>query len=185
VKMIVFVIWAIILFIPTFARAANVYVEGSGNYGKYGDAKKMTGFGVGLGVNIAQNVNAYLKYFKVAGNDKNAEYKDDTWMCVGEYNYPLKDLPLVWTSSAGAGYSLVMLNPTGSDKKHKNGLFMGAWTGIRYIFSQHLNIFATIGYHRLSGLQKNLGGIKIRGYQMVVGVTGTIWGENNTLESDF
>jgi hypothetical protein len=195
VKKIAYVVLAILMCLPGFAQAMNVYVEGGGHYGNYADAKKMSGFAGGIGVGIAQNTNIYLKYFRATGSEKNSgtkpfKYQEDTWFAAGEYNYPIKTIPIMWTSSLGVGYSRAKIHKYSvvmpfSNEKDDSGIFMGAWTGIRYIFSQRLSIYSLIGYHRIMGMKGDMINNKIQGFQIALGITATIRGENNELESDF
>jgi len=185
-----------VLFCGTsIAYANNFYVDAIGSYGDYGDAKTIFGYGGGIGYQVAPRFNAWFHYLHGSAsssqtNQKTAEYQHDIWYFSGEYTYPISDLPLYWTSAAGAGIANMKINhfnntdPTimqGSD----TGIFAGIWTGARYHLTQHVGVFALAGYQMMTQFQNKLISAKIQGYQFQFGVTATVFGKNSTVDEEY
>jgi len=195
VKKVIFIlsILAICCLIPCGSYAAKFYIEGMGNYGNYADAKKMIGYGGGFGYELLPDVDIYLRYFhasdrKTRDGKTIEEYKDDTVAACVDYNYQINKYPLYWTTSVRIGPGQVMIRNIDwapDDERRETGVFFGLLTGLRYNITQHFGVFGLIGYHRTAGFKADLSGAKVGGYQLAVGVTATILGNNSGIDKGY
>jgi hypothetical protein len=192
VKRMFFVI--AIIFAAYFPLHANVYVDGFGTYGSYGDAKTMMGFGTGAGVEILPMFNIYAKFMSGKGSEiKNnvttAEYDYKIFFGEAEYLYRIKELPLMWDFAIGIGRSEFNLHPnmtTGGIEDNESGLFIGAWAGVRYHISQRIGAYALAGYTKSMWTSKaDMSKPNVSGLQIQLGITATVWGKNVSIDEDY
>ena len=192
----IFLLMTIIVCV-TFSQtyAGNIYIEGAGSYGDYGDAKKMAGFGVGLGYQVVPRFNAWFHFLNGSATtfqsgEKTAEYEHKIGYVSCEYMYPVSAIPLYWTTSLGAGIpSMKIYRFNNADstviKKKDYGFFAGIWTGARYHFTQHVGAFALVGYEMMTQFQNKLSSSKIQGYQFQAGITATVFGKNSPVDDEY
>jgi len=188
------VILSVMVLMPCQVFAAKVYIDGIGNYGSYGDANKMIGYGGGVGFELIPRIDLYTRFYhaadsKTRNGEKIEEYQEDTWFVCADYKHQLGLYPLYWTTSIGVGPSRVRIRNVDwlpdNDEKQEMGVFFGLWTGIKYNFSQSFGLFGLVGYQRTSGFKADLSGSKIGGFQMVIGVTATIVGNNSRIDQGY
>jgi hypothetical protein len=177
--------------------AGNVYVEGGYAYGTYGDAKSMPGFDFGLGYQIAPRITTWVHFLDASATKSSNgvttdEYENMSFYVSGEYNYPMSNifsnLPLLWSTSFGVGLTNMRIDhksdPSAVQGKD-SGIFTGIWTGGRYHLTQHIGLYALVGYQMTTQFQSKLSTSKVQGYQIQVGVTATVFGKNSIVDDEY
>ncbi len=177
-----FAIW----FASMSAAAAAVYVDGMGAYTGAGDAKNQFGFGFGAGLSITDNVNVLARGImnsvtKNANDPNETRYYYNMIMGAVEYAYGFKEVPLLWTSSAGVGMGMVRVQLDIVDNEFSdNGICIAGWTGLTYVATQHVAPFIQVGYHK-SFFNSDFKGENISGFQFLAGVRITLLGGNRAI----
>ena len=144
-----FAIW----FASMSAAAAAVYVDGMGAYTGAGDAKNQFGFGFGAGLSITDNVNVLARGImnsvtKNANDPNETRYYYNMIMGAVEYAYGFKEVPLLWTSSAGVGMGMVRVQLDIVDNEFSdNGICIAGYPADVCCHAARCP-FIQVGYHK-------------------------------------
>jgi len=178
----------IIFCIPLTSSQAAFFIDGQGNYMSTGDFNPVTGFGLGIGLSIADDINFIVRGFMTQNTDnpsdplikKTYEYNAVTGGI--EYIPPiviLEQYRIYWKNSINIGASMFSIDDKSGNigKKTENGLITSFTTGLQYNFTQVISPYFDLGYHK-TFYQSN-SKLSISGWQIDLGVRFYVFGNRD------
>jgi len=182
----------IILILSSSLASANVYFDIIGSYTRTDDIWDQFGGGGALGIDVTRDVSFFFRSMYSTKTlhskaDNEESYSHITGLFVVQYKLQLMNLPLFWTASLGLGasrseasYKILEDTPEAESEISDLGPAAAFWTGMLYVWTQHLSPFLEIGYHR-SFYNKDFEGKDIEGVQVFVGLRFTFFGKNRSI----
>lgn len=178
-----------IFFISISSSFAAFFVEGQGNYMATGEFKPVTGFELGLGFGLTDDVN-FLIRGAVAENTENSGLINETRY---EYSYAtggieyippitlLEKYRIYWKNSINVGMSeasfeMTKVVPSLDDKE--TGVITLFRTGLQFNFTQVISPYFDLGYHKFFPIKAG-SKLNIKGWQMDVGVRFYVFGSRD------
>ncbi|MDY6970054.1 MAG: hypothetical protein SVR08_15555 [Spirochaetota bacterium] len=181
----------IILFIFISASQANIYIDINGALTQTVDAENQIGGGGAVLYDIHRDINVFFKTIintRILHYNSNDQVQYEYYMNLAgmEYQYNINNIPLFWKFSIAMGFGNVNIDFKDNTKEDSNdsGFCMAAWTGLKYVVTQHLCPFIDIGIHK-SLFTKELKNSNIMGAQILVGLRITVYGKNRSILSDY
>lgn len=189
IKRIIFILLLWWIFISV--SEANIYVDANAAFTQTVDAKNQFGGGIGLLFSVHRDINVFLKgifntRIRNYGEDDEVSYNHIMNLAGLEYRYNISNMPLYWKSSIGIGIGNTQIDYKNYNSldQNDNGFSAAAWTGLEYIFTQHLSSFIDVGFHK-SFYTEKLKDSDIMGLQVLLGLRVTIFGKNRSIFSDY
>ena len=167
---------------------ASFFIDGYGEQISTGDYEPVTGFGLGLGFSVADDVNILVR----CSTATKTEYKDTTYELKYDYSaatvgveyIPAIDLldyvRLQWKNSFNVGASLFEFDDKSSTdgKDSKIGTILSFKTGFQYNFTQTISPFIELGYQK-TFFSSSSSEYSIRGWQASLGVRFYVTGSRD------
>lgn len=179
-KKILFII--LIFFMSVTASFASFYVDLLGAYVDAGDMKTQSGWGLGLGWGITDNVNLLVRAIDTdETKDKNTDYEStyEHFTTLAGFEYTpelpvLEQFQTTWSFSILGGMAKSNYeyhNPiTDKDEDESDmGIGIAFWTGPHFYLAQNISFFVEVGYHDAI-YSNDFKNASINGFQAVVGI---------------
>lgn len=186
----------IILVLSSSLASANVYLDVIGTYTRTDDIWDQFGGGGALGIDVTGNVSFFFRSMYSTRTlhpkaDNEESYSHITGLFVVQHKLQLMNLPLFWTASLGLGASRsevhyeILENTPGAESEISDlGPAAAFWTGILYVWTQHLSPFFEVGYHR-SFYNQDFDEKDVEGVQVFVGIRFTFFGKNRSIFDEY
>jgi hypothetical protein len=142
--------------LPAATDAANLYFDVLGGVIDAGDAHEQAGGGAILGFDIGPSLYGITRFqytfrsstYELAG-ERDAFYSHMTAAAgiqyITTFNW-LRYLRLMWQTSVLAGYSSTAVELKGIGEESDDGMTIQAFTGLRYMFNQHVAPYIEAGW---------------------------------------
>lgn len=182
------IIIVLIIFSGITSSFAVFFVDGQGFYAATGDYEPVSGFGIGIGLSLTDDINFLIKGItgsNTENKDKTDELSYDYNIVTGgiEYIPPIDILNryrLYWKNSLNLGWAEFkseMPEVNDSDKSDM-GFHLSFWTGLQFNFTQYIAPFIDLGYHKTFFSVSN-SDLSISGWQAAFGVRFYIGGSRD------
>jgi len=177
-----------IFFISITSSFAVFFIDGQGDYISTGEFKPVTGYGLGIGFGLTDDVNFLLR----CSTASNTEYKGKTY----ELNYDytaltggieyipgislLDQFRIQWKNSLNTGVSMLEYDDKSTilDEGSELGFIVSFKTGLQFNFTQTIAPYFDLGYHK-SFYSSADSDVSIAGWQVAVGVRFYILGSRD------
>lgn len=175
-----------IFFISITSSFAVFFIDGQGNSMATSELDPVSGWAVGIGFGITDDVNFLLRASaSEAIEDKGlaGELKYEySYAAVGiEYIPPIQILEkyrIYWKNAVNIGTSMFEVSfANGEDDGVGPGVYTSFHTGLQYNFTQVIAPYIDLGYHK--SFYDSTKDISIKGYQVALGVRFYIFGSRD------
>ncbi|HNX25011.1 MAG TPA: hypothetical protein PKG60_13270 [Spirochaetota bacterium] len=176
-----------IFFFSITSSFAVFFIDAKGDYITTGDFEPVTGFGLGIGFDLTDDVN-FLIRCSTATNTENKgaidEMRYDYSTVTGGIEYipsipALDNYRIHWKNSLNLGASMFELDVENATdgKDSETGFIASFCTGLQFDFTQTVAPFFDLGYHK--SFYSSTSDLSINGWQAALGVRFFICGSRN------